>query len=235
MKRYIKKLSCISLLFLLLIAGVASLRVAIFRHHSWKLPADKHILFLGASHFNHGIDDSMMKSAVNWTRGSERYMYTYIKLLHLLPENPQIDTIFLELAPTDLWEDTDYKYHVLNEQSGYVKLYWPFFTWEQWKNFKSEPVQVLGLVMSSLLSIKEYSQYNWWMHMGGYKPNLNDMKVDSVKPEMEPSNGAGHNVNYDYLRRIIRLCKDKNIHLSFIYCAMYHSEYFYDQECYYKT
>lgn len=235
MKKYIKNITVISLLFVLLVIVVASVRMVIFNHHSWKLPAEKHILFMGASHFNHGIDDTMMESAINWTRGSERYMYTYIKLQHLLPENPQIDTIFLELAPTDLWTDTDYKYHVLNEQSGYVKLYWPFYSMEQWQIFKSEPVQVLGLVMSSLLSTKEVTHNRWWSTMGGFKKKEEVMNPNEWSTMLEPANYTGHKVNYDYLRRIITLCKENNIQLYFVYCPMYHPEFFYDQEYYYKA
>ena len=108
------------------------------------------------------IDDTMMESAINRTRDSERYMYTYIKLQHLLPVNPQVDTIFLELAPTDLWEDTDYKYHILNEQSGYVKTYWPFYKSEHWKVVLEEPVQVARLMVESLLDVGDLKQEKWW-------------------------------------------------------------------------
>lgn len=117
-----------------------------------------YILFLGASHLNYAIDDTMMKEAINWTRGSERYMYTYIKLQHLLPVNPQVDTIFMELAPTDLWEDTDYKYYELNGQSGYVKTYWPFYEIEHWRVVLKEPVLVAGIVLGSLLEVDDLMQ-----------------------------------------------------------------------------
>lgn len=235
MKIYLRKLllACFLLVALLIIVGFV--RMKIVQSHSWKLPEQVHVLFLGASHINHAIDDSMMESAVNWTRGSERYMYTFIKLQHLLPVNPQIDTIFLELAPTDLWEDTDYKYHVLNEQSGYVKLYWPLYELEHWKVVLEEPVQVVGLVIESLLEIEDLKQDKWWHHMGNYNNVTAKMIKEDVKPELEISSGYGYKVNYYYLREIIKLCREKEIKLYFLETPTYHPEYYYDQTYFYKA
>lgn len=235
MKQYLKRLIWISALFLVLVAIMIIVRRQVFLHHSWKLPERVHILFMGASHINHAIDDSMMESAVNWTRGSERYMYTYIKLQHLLPANPQVDTIFLELAPTDLWEDTDYKYHVLNEQSYFVRTYWPYYTTEQWKIFKTEPVQVLGLIMESLGEVRLFNQKDWWDKMGNYNNVSTSLDTTTVVPVPEVSSGRGRAVNYDYLRRIISLCREYHIKLYFLETPTYHPEYFYDQDYFYKA
>lgn len=235
MKIYLKRLSAISGLFIILVSAVALIHRYAILSHSWKLPQQVHILFMGASHINHAIDDSMLKNAINWSRGSERYMYTYIKLQHLLPVNPQIDTIFLELAPTDLWEDTDYKYHVLNEQSGYVKLYWPFYSKEQWKIFKTEPRQVAGLVLESLGEIGMLRQKNWWEKMGNYKNVSTSLDTTTVVPVPEVSSGRGCAVNYDYLRRIISLCREHQIKLYFLETPTYHPEFFYDQGYFYRA
>lgn len=235
MKKYIIRLLKVSALFVALVIVMAICRSQIIRHHSWSLPEDVHILFMGASHINHAIDDSMMKSAINWTRGSERYMYTYIKLQHLLPENPQVDTIFLELAPTDLWDDTDYKYHVLNEQSGYVKLYWPFYSLEQWEIFITEPVQVASLVANSLGEMNALQQKKWWEMMGNYNNVAESLDTTTVVKAPVENSGCGHIVNYDYLRRIITLCREYKVKLYFLETPTFHPEYFYDQKYFYKA
>lgn len=235
MKKYLKRIVAISALFIVLVICVMSVEKQIILWHSWQLPKHVHILFMGASHINHAVDDSMLKEAINWTKGSERYMYTYIKLQHLLPENPQVDTIFLELAPTDLWEDTDDKYHVLNEQSGYVKLYWPFFTWEQWKIFNTEPFQVISLVASSLGEMKKLKQDEWWHSMGNYNNVTTSLDTATVEQVLVESHGNGHAVNYDYLRRIITLCQNKGIKLYFLETPTFHPEYYYDQDYFYQA
>ncbi len=235
MRIYLRKLLYIGSLLILLLFIVGFIRMRIIQSHSWVLPKQVHVLFMGASHLNHAIDDSMMKTAINWTRGSERYMYTYIKLQHLIPVNPQIDTIFLELAPTDLWEDTDYKYHVLNEQSGYVKTYWPFYKKEHWEIVLEEPVQVAGLVLGSLLDIGDLQQEKWWHHLGNYFHAEGEMDRKEVRPALEVSSGHGHEVNYYYLRQIIALCKEKGIKLMFLETPTFHPEYFYDQDYFYRA
>lgn len=235
MKRYLRRLAIISILFLGLLISFGSIRMLFIRHHSWSLPDNVHIVFLGASHFNKGIDDSLMKDAVNWSRASERYMYTYIKLQHLIPNNPQIDTVFLEFAPTDVWEDADYKYYDLNEQTGYVKSYWPFYNKDNWSVVLREPVQVVSLIIKSLFDTEDLRQGSWWKHLGGYEVVTDYMDPASVKENLELSRGYGNKVNYDYLRRIVDLCKSNNIKLIFLETPTYHPEYFFDQNYYYNA
>lgn len=235
MRKYLIRLAIISTLLIVVLSLLLVARRAVILNHSFRLPEQVHILFLGASHINHGIDDSLILGSINWSRGSERYMYTYIKIQRLLDVNPQVDTVFLELAPTDLFEDTDYKYHDLNEQSGYVRLYWPFFTTEQWKVFVSEPFQVLGLVVESLGDIGDLKQNKWWVHMGNYNKVTTEMNPAEVKPLMVALNGDGHKVNYDYLRRIISLCREKKVQLYFLESPTYHPEYHYDQAYFYDA
>lgn len=225
----------ITVLFILVLMVLICTRAFIIRSHSWRLDDGINIVFMGASHINRAIDDSMMEHAVNWSRPSERYMFTYIKLDNLFHYNPQVDTVFLELAPTDLWEDTDYKYHDLNEQTGYVKLYWPFFSWENWKIYSSEPFQVISLVLGSLVETEDLSQFGWYNHMGGYNGLQAVMDTTTVSPQLEKSRGYGNSINYDYLRRIIRLCEENNVKLIFIETPTWHPEYFYDQEYYYDA
>ena len=235
MKKYLIRLFKITVLFILVLIVLICSRAYIIRSHSWRLNDGVNIVFLGASHINRAIDDSMMEHAVNWSRPSERYMFTYIKLDNLIHYNPQIDTVFLELAPTDLLEDTDYKYHELNEQTGYVKLYCPFFSWENWGIYCSEPFQVISLVLGSLVETEDLSQSGWYNHMGGYNGLQAVMDTTTVSPQLEKSRGYGNNINYDYLRRIIRLCEENNVKLFFIETPTWHPEYFYDQVYYYDA
>ena len=210
-------------------------RLLVVQSHSWKLPEKVHILFMGASHIRHAIDDSRMESAINWASASERYMFTYIKLEHLLEYNQQIDTIYLELAATDLWEDTDYKYHTVNEQSHFVVTYWPFFKLDNWKVYKNEKLQVLGLMIANLFSISELSQSGWWNKMGGYEGKT---AIIDTNERMEIENlilGSGHEVNYEYLHRIIKLCNEKRVKLFFIETPVFQMEQIYDLDYYYKA
>lgn len=189
---------------------------------------------MGASHVHHAINDSLMLSAANYAAPSERYMFTYIKLEHILPNNPQIDTIFLELAPTDLWESADDKYHKENEQSNYIRNYWPLFNLEQWTLYKSESKQILNIVLSSLLDIT-ISYNSWWSNRGGYGYRTDSLNLKEFTPKKVESDGWGNSTNYAYLRKIIALCKEYSIKLYFIETPTYHPELFYNQKYYHNA
>ena len=212
-----------------------SAKYAIANSHEWKVPSKVHVLFMGASHITRGIDDSLMETALNWSSPSERYMFTYIKLERLLDNNPQIDTVFLQCSATDLWKDTDYKYHDANEQSKYVKCYLPFMTKEQLMVYKDEALQAFHLALNGLFATDDITQSRWWETLGGYAPlsstfNRKDMHLDREKPR-----GYGHDVNYTYLRKISTLCKEKNVKLILLQCPVLHLDYYYDMDYFYHA
>lgn len=235
MRQYIKKLILLVSIFVILLSLAFTVRYAIANKHEWEVPSGVHILFMGASHITRGIDDNLMETALNWSSPSERYMFTYIKLKHLLNDNPQIDTVFLQCSATDLWEDTDYKYHDANEQSKYVKCYWPFMTREQIRVYKDEPLQAFHLALDGLFATDDVTQSKWWNKLGGYAPLLTTFDRKDMHPDREKPRGCGHEVNYNYLRRINALCKEKNVKLILLQCPVLHLDYYYDMDYFYKA
>ncbi|WP_455664436.1 hypothetical protein [Phocaeicola sp.] len=237
MKRYVKNFLFISSLFVIIVFLLLSVRFYIANHLDWSLPKERHILFMGASHVARGINDSLTKEAVNVGSLSERYLYTYIKLLHYVEANPQIDTVFLQCSSTDLWQDTDYKYHAHNEQSFFISSYWPFFSKEQWLIFRSEPKQVFGVVMSSLIDVKYLSSVSYISSLGSYLNKIDDATLfDPAKqiPQLETGmikdyGWYGYNVNYKYLRRIIDYCREHCMKLYLMHFPVFKPELYYDQ------
>ncbi len=228
MKKYLQNLIAISLIFLLLVGVLITMRAIIIRSHTWKFPQEKHILFMGASHVQNGINDLYLREAVNLASASERYMYTYLKLKNILPANPQIDTIYLELAATDLWQNADEKYHVVNEQSAFISKYWPLFSYDEWSVFKQEPLQVFPFIVNGLLSIEGWNNSTWMECIGGYTKKRGVLDECQMNVTKEKNNGYGNKTNYHYLRKIIDLCRDQKVCLYFIETPTYHIEFNYD-------
>lgn len=235
MKEYIKKLIIISSVFVILVIGVACMRAYIIRSHSWKLPEKVHILFMGASHIVMGLDDSQSDDTYNWAKRSERYMFTYIKLKHILEVNHNIDTVYLEFAATDLWEDADNKYFTRNEQAGFLGLYWPYFSTEEWSIYKKCIPQTLTAIISNLLSTAELRQHTWWNQMGGYDPWDQTMDITTIHEDLSISQGFGNRINYEYLNKIINLCNTNGVKLIFIETPLIHPEYYYDQNYFHNA
>ena len=237
MKRYIKSFLFNSCLFAILISLLFITRYYVAKHIDWSLSKEKHILFMGASHVCRGVDDSLTKEAINLGSPSERYLYTYIKLLHYVENNPQVDTVFLQCSSTDLWQNTDYKYHAYNEQSFFISSYWPFFNKEQWQIFKLESKQIFSVVIASLSKLVYFQPASYIKLLGGYINERKDnVAFDATKqtPQLEMDmikdyGWYGYSVNYKYLRKIIDYCKAHHIKLYLMYYPVFKPEFYYDQ------
>lgn len=240
MKRYLIKLVVFSAIVVIAIFLLVFARYKSANSVSWKFPVEKHILFMGASHVYHAIDDSQLSSAINLGQPSERYMYTYIKLKNICQDNSQIDTVFLQCSSTDLWQDTDYKYYTQNEQRLFVKCYWPFFTREEWKvilNGKNI-LNPFKIVLSNLISKELFKPKLLIKNIGGFaqkSSSVDPFKGEEVKQDLEVDHvekygDYGYEVNYHYLRLIIDFCKQNDIKLYLLYYPVYRPELFYDQD-----
>ena len=200
---------------------------------NWHLPEQKHVLFMGASHIVHAIDDSITPSAINLAKESERYMFTYIKLQHLLEQNEQIDTIFLECASTDLFEHADDKYFKDNEMVSFFATYYPLFNREQWKLYKEKAISAFTLLYRR--TVIDYARGIDYTYFSNKFP-ARTKTLNREEVCYNPVGGIyGNNINYAYLRKIIELCKHNSIKLYFLYCPVYKPECYYDQYYYYNA
>lgn len=206
----------------------------------WRLPSDTHILFMGASHVYHAIDDSLIPGAINFGQPSERYLYTYVKLRKILKANTQVDTVVLQCSSTDLWQDTDYKYFTKNEQSLFVKDYWPLFTSSEWNYIlgKGELLQPMTIIVKNLVCRELFSPSAQLSHIGRYAGIIEgSVSFDKagIKQDLEVNHISeygdyGTEINYHYLREIATLCKTNNIKLILVYYPVFRPELYYDQD-----
>lgn len=238
MKRFITEI--IKTLFLVLIVVCSALILGPIRishtHTTWQLPQEKHILFCGASHIYHGINDSLTISAINLAKASERYMYTYLKLEKLLQINPQIDTIYLQFAPTDMWKNTDDKYFRRGEQIAFAALYWPLFGATEWNWLKSDIVNIGKVIIPRIREPYNWSQKQYIDKQGGFSPVFNcfDTIIDFPKNVTSEGN-HGYDINYYYCRKIIELCNQQNVKLCFLFMPVWKHNIAYDLEYYYNA
>lgn len=233
MKSFITKTIILGILIFI----PASIIILTAKHYSssinWKLPEQKHVLFMGASHIVYAINDSITPSAIDLAKASERYMFTYMKLQHLLEHNHQIDTIFLECAPTDLFEHADDKYFKDNEMVSFFATFYPLFNANQWMMYKNKFASAFTLLFRKTV-IDYIKGINYTYFSSKYRARTKTL--DRSKVKYDPMKGIyGHEINYMYLRKIIDLCNEKGVKLYFLYCPVYKPEYYYDQDYYYNA
>ena len=232
MKSYLKKTVLFAGIFCVLISLTFIYRIERTNAISWKLPNDTHILFMGASHIEKGINDSIYKGSVNLAKGSERYLFTYIKLKKILKKNKQIDTVFLEFAPTDVWRNTDSKYYSNNEMSYFLPLYSPLFSKEEWNVYeRMDKEEMLTLMLQKSLKGVPSGIHSF----GEFSPSSEIFESQLDTYEMPDWSEKGQSINYGYLEKIINLSIEKNVKLYLLYMPMYKPQLFYDQKYYYEV
>ena len=177
-----------------------------------------------------------MTSAINYAKASERYMYTYLKLEKLLQNNPQIDTIFLQYAPTDMWKNTDDKYFRHSEQIAFAALYWPLFRFAEWNLLKSDFINIQNVIYPRLRE-----SYNWnkkdYVSIQGNFSGLFDCfdTIADFPKKTESQMNRGYMINYCYCRKIINLCNQYNVKLYFIFMPVWRHYISYDVNYYFDA
>jgi hypothetical protein len=235
MKRFIKKVFLLGAFFVMATGMIFLIRVIATKSISWNLPGEIHTVFLGASHFEKGIDDLMYPGSINLAYKSERYLFTFLKLKKLLNSNPQIDTVFLQFAPTDIWEHTDSKYYSENEMSYFLPLYYPMFTWEEWKVYLKniDNRRIADLLFKKTVKFNHFPRN--LNSFGGYDPLFNVYDRGNKPYLLQDWTENGNTINYTYLRNIMDLCQTRGVQLFFVYMPMFNKNDFYPIDKYYAA
>lgn len=179
-------------------------------------------IFIGDSHIQNAVNDSLLKHTQNIALASEGLDYSYYKIKYLTKHNPKIDTIFLGASYhsfSDYYDEISYKEHVAsryffympidNQLNIFLKIENPinFITrkilYELSYSFgKSKENNLLGFFTNhvtktkiSIVSILNRIQFQYFLN--GKERNFSKK-------------------NLNYLRKIVKHCKSSNIHLILI-------------------
>ena len=87
-----------------------------------KLSSNITTIFIGDSHIQTAINDSLIENSINISTTAESYYFSYYKLQRYLPANPQIKRIYLGFSYhnfSNYYEDYISGKHSVNVSSGY--------------------------------------------------------------------------------------------------------------------
>ncbi len=237
MKKFVSKLVVFVLLITIIISIVVGLRLFVFSTIDWSFSNDKSVAFMGASQINRDIDVDNIEGSIQMGKPSERYAFTLFKLKYLIANNPQVKTIVLQCAPTDLWQNSDDKYFVDNEMSEFVPLFYPFFDREAWADYNGNYWRMIKFIVEHMFDSSLFftDRYLSRIVYGRAESSLLEgrMNTSEVEPNLEVG-VYGNSVNYKYLEKIISFCKENKTDLYLLYCPMYKPEYYYDQDFFYE-
>lgn len=232
MRHFIKTILVFSVVLAALIAVTFVIRVQITRNIDWEFPRSTHVIFAGASHISKGMDQSAYPGSHNLGMGSERYLFTYLKLKQVLAANAQIDTVYLEFAPTDMQQNTDAKYYTTNEMSFFLPLYFPYFTTEEWLLYANIDVVNAGTILLQKIAKDVPADI---ASFGRFKPSDQEFDSNTDKYNVTDWLEKGHEVNYRYLDKIIELCNMEEVALILLYMPVFKPEEFFDHAYFYNA
>lgn len=218
MLRFIKKISAIAIIIFVL-GILCSLTAYLMRGRilNYKIPAEKHIVFVGNSQFEMGINDSILVGSKNVAKSAKQYLFMRIDIENLLSQNPQIDTVFLVVSPFSLREsDADRSY----EDNSYIEsvtYYTPYMSIDDLKELPISLPFIKDMYLGGCLKYLANPQ-----ECGGYIFNTrDDMKADKIKLKREELSGPvniqnGNDITLHQLSMIGKICKDANVKLIYL-------------------
>lgn len=230
MKNFIYKTLIFAIILFLFYIIIWSTKIIKTNNINWTLKKEVTTVFMGASHPLRGINPEFYPNSVNISSSSERYMFTYLKLKKILKYN-NIDTLFLEFAPTDIWENSDIKYFDKNEMQHFIPLYSPMFSKEEFIIYKKNIYDAFSTFVSKIFKLYPKDIFSY----GGYEPT--DKEFSPCKPSVRPKWDIyyGNSVNLKYLDKILNLCNINRVKVYLIYFPMYEPNRFYNLNYFYKV
>ncbi|MEO7982899.1 MAG: hypothetical protein ABI688_02335 [Bacteroidota bacterium] len=183
------------------------------------VPGNIQMIVLGHSHPECAFNDSLIANFRNFARSGESYFYTYYKIIPLLRQNKQINTVFIEFDNNRLVEKVD----GLIWGSRYISYQYPnygsFFDGEgnqllfrkNWKSF----INNQALLLKKNLEAIRTGAFDLTKNTGGFiylERDQTDSILAARKKDPAPAAGSpfAASKNLYYLEKLIRVCRREN-------------------------
>ena len=214
--------------------------ISLTQNRVMKVDEDIHIAFLGNSHFEAGINDSIIENSINWSSAAELVESVYAKTKLIIRNNPQIDTIFVSydhiLGFRALYKDFNsnlvhpYYLSEFSFQDWFTIIrngefcYWTSFlhyplNWDKFKFLK--------------YYIHKDQTLNKTHYLGKYIPLTEDKLEKSLKAKPGPGPQGEMECNAIaryFLRKTIDYGKEHNVQIIFLCLPIYNKNYYYDKK-----
>lgn len=191
----------------------------------FKIQSDVVTIFIGDSHIQQAINDSIIPNSINVAMNSESFYFSYYKLKLLLAENPAVKQVYLGLSYNSL--SSDYDRSTSGERSAAIapRYYFILPAVEQARlmywNKNNLSALMKGVVKTGF---NQSFEKNYYPFIGHYSQEFDQTTaVDSSMDKRiqlqyyeEDKLSPFSTLNIHYLHQIIELCKQKKVQLTTI-------------------
>jgi len=222
MWKLVKKITLLSIISLL-----AILLLFFYENYSitdnklYKLDTSTHIIFLGNSHVECAINDSLITHSKNFAQSADTYFYIYYKIKKIVEANSQIDTVFLDFPNSLFQRDRDT--WVYGDE--YLGVKYPKYSHlismedQCYLFYKNPSVFLISLKDAiknnyDILSKKSniYDTLKWGGYLYLKREEISQNFKDSfLVKRTEKIKKSFSNLNYNYFQKILSFCKDRSI------------------------
>ena len=188
----------------------------------YKIDSNISRIYIGDSHIQEAVDDTLIPHSLNVATNSESYYYSYFKLKTLLNSNPSVKKVYLGFSYHNL--SNYYDKYVSGTYTSEVGLKY-FYLLPNNEQFRliSWNKDNLGSFIPGIISegILKAINHNYSPFLGGFSNQFNNTKaIDSSMNKrilfQYYTNGVLNDfsdLNIEYLYKIIDLCKVKGVEL----------------------
>lgn len=218
----------LSLLVLCLVVGETHYYFTYIKpnKHLFDTDKSKHILFLGDSQLECGIDEAYFPEAFNRCKSSDSYLFCFAKLKEMVKHNPQIDTLIVSFSHTSMYPEVDNRMHTEGMEKRLL-LYLPYLSLEdiKWFSFTEIGENLVNFLFPSSRPKAETR--------GGFnrRPSTEFFKIptyielsEDTKESLKVSEYKNDCAKF-YLSKIENFCKNNNIKLILLTPPVYNTKY----------
>ena len=240
MKKFLLKIVLFFALCALAFGSATSIYIFRARNFHFAFPPEKHVLFIGHSHIEVGIDPAIVPESINWAKSGNSYVSCSKRLSLALRDNPQIDTVFIAVAPHNFRKNVDGGLGTRKDASWNAFDYFPYCSLREFfkiygmngvRAVLKNPIQ---LARSVLLESREAAQ----KRLGGYlyhpRKSLEKDLHGGFEKRYSVLDHGGEGILYGYFRKMVDECRARNIRVIALNMPLYHANEFYDTAYFYK-
>lgn len=225
--------------FILCFIVILCLIIFVNRYCSvFKIENTKQIVLIGDSHSECAFDDSVVNGLANYSQMGESYFYSYFKIKKLIDQNPNLNTLLIEISNTQIDKNTDRRIWGDKYLPFKLPIYGSFMDVESLgllleNNSKGFKASIFPLLKNNTKML--FKGVNYTNDIGGYHyltTTINDsiaeydaIAIDTVSEKGNSKENFDSRIyELDYLRKIIEYGESRGLTV-FLVRSPLHSKY----------
>jgi hypothetical protein len=191
-------------------------------------------LVIGDSHTELAINDSLLPNTLNISTPAEGYVFTYFKIRQIIEHNSNVKNIMLGVSYHNFSSFYD-KYIFEEEPYSLISQYLSLMDYRYLFMFLKKSASIANISAIFRNSIGNLTGYekNKYPYIGGFHiiENDDDLTVERITKRINSQYYLndqplpGSEINGLYLKKIVELCRGKNVNLIFLNTPLF-SEYY---------